>query len=75
MKNISLISENALLMSSVFGSSFFCEQMFSSGENVKSRTRRRLTHDHWEREIPVVTEIETDISILLKKSRVEDLAQ
>jgi hypothetical protein len=57
------IRKHVLLMSSVFGSSYRCEQLFSIMKNVRSRTRTRLTDEHLDGCMRIAT---TEIKRILK---------
>jgi hypothetical protein len=47
-KYLPVIRKHVLLMSSVFGRKYSCEQLFSLMKADKSRTRTRLTDEHLE---------------------------
>jgi hypothetical protein len=57
-------------MSSAFGSSYRCEQLYSLMKNVKSRIRTRLTDEHLEGRMRIATtEIKHDTGKLLKQKQ------
>jgi hypothetical protein len=56
-------------MSSVSGSNYRCEQLFSLMKNVKSRSRTRLTDEHLEGRMLIATEINHDKEKLLKQEQ------
>jgi hypothetical protein len=68
------IRKHVLLMSSVFGSDYRCEQLFSWMQNVKSRSRTRLTDEHLEGCTRMATTgIITDAERLLKQNQCHTL--
>jgi hypothetical protein len=57
-------------MSSVFVSNYRCEQLFSLMNNVKSRTRTRLTDEHLEGCMRIaMTQIKPDTDRLIKQKQ------
>jgi hypothetical protein len=59
-------------MSSVFGSNYRCEQLFSLIKNVKSKTRTRLTDQHLQGCMRIATtEIKPDTEKLIKQKHQE----
>lgn len=64
------IRKNALFMSSIFGSTYICEQFFSKMKNMKSKTRTRLTDRHLEETLRIATtQIKPDIETLIKQKQ------
>jgi hypothetical protein len=57
-------------MSSVFGNTYLCEQIFSLIKKVISRTKLRLTDEHVEERTQMATgKIKPDIERLLKQKQ------
>lgn len=64
------IRKHALFMSSIFGSTYVCEQLFSQMKNVKSKIRTRLTDQHLEDTLRIATTgILPDIEALVKQKQ------
>jgi hypothetical protein len=54
---------------SVFGSNYRCEQLFNLMNNVKSRTRARLTDGHLEGCMRITPEIKHGIEKVMKQKQ------
>lgn len=64
------IRDHALKMTSLFGTSYLCEQLFSRMKNVKSKTRTRITDVHLENSLRIATTtIGADIDKLVKSKQ------
>ena len=49
------IHNHSLLMSSLFGSTYICEQVFSRMKNIKCKSRTRITDDNLESSLRVAS--------------------
>ena len=60
------IYNHALLMSSLFGSTYICEQVFSRMKNIKCKSRTRITDNNLESSLRVASSsISPDIQSLV----------
>lgn len=59
---------HALFMSSLFGSTYICEQLFSRMKHTKSSIRSKISHDHLENSLRIATtSIKPDIDSLVSE--------
>lgn len=64
------IRDHALKMTSLFGTTYLCEQLFSRMKYVKSKARTRITDVHLENSLRIATTtIGTDIDKLVKSKQ------
>jgi hypothetical protein len=64
------IHKHAIFITSMFGSTYKCEQLFSQMKNVKSSIRSRITDEHLESSLRIATtNIEPDLKVILRQKQ------
>ena len=59
---------HALFMSSLFGSTYICEQLFSGVKHIKSKIRTKISDEHLENSLTIATtSIEPDIHAVVSQ--------
>ena len=63
-----LLHNHALFMSSLFGSTYICEQLFVRMKHINSKIRTKISDEHLENSLRIVTtSIKPDIDALLSQ--------
>jgi hypothetical protein len=55
------VKNHVLVISSLYDSNYWCEQLFSLMKEIKSRTRMHLTNEHLVGCMQITTEIKPDV--------------